>query len=236
MSFDAPDPGVGDLSCCRGVQRKMPVYRSDRRGVTRAIGADDKRACNIRCRAILQTSSPKRWSSDPPPDHRRCGWSVCRWLWQQPDGLVDCELPNLAGAPCRVGWKHPASRARLQRRGRRRPLRRGPLLPTWGPLSAGTPQFSDKAAQAYKKALTMKPKYRSAMFNLAIVDTPNQPQSALNLYNELLLQNPKDANVSFNLGLLLIAQNQPVPGHAALKRAISLDSALAARVPAGITP
>ncbi len=82
----------------------------------------------------------------------------------------------------------------------------------------------------------MKPKYRSAMFNLAIVDTPNQPQSALNLYNELLLQNPKDANASFNLGLLLIAQNQPVPGHAALKRAISLDSALAARVPAGITP
>ena len=74
------------------------------------------------------------------------------------------------------------------------------------------------------------------MFNLAIVDTPSQPQSAENLYNELILQNPKDANATFNLGLLLIAQNQRVPGHAALKRAIALDPALANRVPAGITP
>jgi hypothetical protein len=34
----------------------------------------------------------------------------------------------------------------------------------------------------------------------------------------------------------LIAQNQQVPGHADLKRAIQLNPALASRVPAGITP
>jgi superkiller protein 3 len=93
-----------------------------------------------------------------------------------------------------------------------------------------------KAAAAYKRALSLRPKYRSAMFNLAIVDTAAEPQAAMNLYNELTLQNPKDATAYFNLGLLLIAQNQPVPGHAALKKAIALDPALAKRVPAGITP
>jgi Flp pilus assembly protein TadD len=93
-----------------------------------------------------------------------------------------------------------------------------------------------QAATAYKKALSLQPKYRAAMFNLAIVDTPGEPQSAINLYNELRLQNPRDANVAFNLGLLLIAQNQPVPGHQLLRNAISLDPALARKVPAGITP
>ena len=80
------------------------------------------------------------------------------------------------------------------------------------------------------------PRYRAAMFNLAIVDTPSQPQAAINLYNELVLQNPKDANSAFNLGLLLLADNQPVPGHTFLKRAVALEPALAKRLPAGVTP
>ena len=46
--------------------------------------------------------------------------------------------------------------------------------------------------------------------------------------------NANDANVNFNLGLLLIAQNQPGPGHADLKKAIQINPALASRVPAGI--
>jgi len=95
---------------------------------------------------------------------------------------------------------------------------------------------SAQAATAYKRALSLEPRYRAAMLNLANIDTPNNPQAALNLYNELILQNPKDASANFSLGLLLIAQNQPVPGHVALKKAIALDPALARRVPAGITP
>lgn len=93
-----------------------------------------------------------------------------------------------------------------------------------------------QAVAAYKKALSIRPKYRQALFNLAIVDTPREPKSAINIYNELLLQNPKDAEAGFNLGLLLISQSQPVPGHALLKRAITLDPSLAKRLPAGITP
>ena len=74
------------------------------------------------------------------------------------------------------------------------------------------------------------------MFNLAIIDTFTDPQGAMNLYNELTLKNPKNANAYFNLGLLLIAQNQPIPGHAELKKALSLNPALAKKLPAGIIP
>lgn len=94
----------------------------------------------------------------------------------------------------------------------------------------------EQAATAYKQALSIAPKFRNAMFNLAVVDTPTQPQAALNLYNELHLQRPKDARVDFNLGLLLIAQLQPTPGHQFLKKAIALDPTLAKQLPAGITP
>jgi tetratricopeptide (TPR) repeat protein len=105
-----------------------------------------------------------------------------------------------------------------------------------GVLYQRTLHDSALAATAYKRALSLDPTYRSAMFDLAIVDTPSAPQDALNLYNELLLRNPNDANVNFNLGLLLIVLKQPVPGHEALKKAVALDPALARRLPAGITP
>lgn len=97
-------------------------------------------------------------------------------------------------------------------------------------------QDSTQAVTAYKEALSIEPKYKQAMFNLAIVDTPTQPQAAMNLYNELHLWNPKDAQVDLNLGLLLIAQLQPTPGHQFLKQAVALDPALAKQLPPGITP
>ena len=74
------------------------------------------------------------------------------------------------------------------------------------------------------------------MFNLATLEASSNPQNAITLYNQLLKLKPNDANVLFNLGLLLIAQNQPVTGHADLKKAISLDPSLSSRVPKGITP
>jgi tetratricopeptide (TPR) repeat protein len=93
-----------------------------------------------------------------------------------------------------------------------------------------------QAATAYKHALSLRPTYGAAMFNLAIVDTVEQPQAAINLYNELMLQNPRDANAAFNLGLLLIADKQPVPGHVLLKKAVSLVPGLAKRLPPGVAP
>jgi tetratricopeptide (TPR) repeat protein len=93
-----------------------------------------------------------------------------------------------------------------------------------------------QAAIAYKKALVHKPNDRAAMYKLAVLDTLSTPQAAQNLYARLLVLDPHDARVNFNLGLLLIEENQPVPGHAYLKKAISLDPSLAKRVPSGITP
>ncbi len=93
-----------------------------------------------------------------------------------------------------------------------------------------------QAAVEYKRALSIQPKNKNAMFNLAVVDTPSQPQAAENVYNQLRLLYPKDAQAYFNLGILLIQQNQPTPGHLLLKKAISLDPALAKQVPAEITP
>jgi cytochrome c-type biogenesis protein CcmH/NrfG len=92
------------------------------------------------------------------------------------------------------------------------------------------------AQSEYNKATLADSSYKPALFNLAILETSSDPQGAINLYNELLKLNPNDPNVLFNLGLLLIAQNQSLTGHADLKKAISLDPSLASRVPKGITP
>ena len=92
------------------------------------------------------------------------------------------------------------------------------------------------AAGWYRKAILADPAYKPALFNLAIIETRTQPSGAIDLYSQLLRMNPNDANVNFNLGLLLIAQNQPQPGHADLEKAIQINPALASRVPAGITP
>jgi tetratricopeptide (TPR) repeat protein len=92
------------------------------------------------------------------------------------------------------------------------------------------------AENAYNKALLAAPDYRSAMFNLAILETNSNPQGAISLYDQLIKLNPNDANSNFNLGLLLISQGQTTQGQAALTKAIFLNPKLKSRVPAGITP
>jgi Flp pilus assembly protein TadD len=115
---------------------------------------------------------------------------------------------------------------------------RGNAVPYYqlGVLYQKTLHDPTQAATAYKKALTIQPKDRDALFNLAEVDTATDPQASENLYNEILLLHPKDATTLLNLGVLLIVENQPIPGHAALKRAIALDPALAHDLPPHITP
>jgi Flp pilus assembly protein TadD len=99
---------------------------------------------------------------------------------------------------------------------------------------------STQAAAEYNKAILANPKYKPALFNLAIINTQSDPQTAVSLYNKLLTINPKDPNVLFNLGLLLISQNSSattlLQGHEYLKQAITIDPSLASRVPKGITP
>jgi Tfp pilus assembly protein PilF len=95
---------------------------------------------------------------------------------------------------------------------------------------------TSEAAAAYQKALLANSTYKPALFNLAIIDTMTDPTEAISLYQQILMANPSDANTLFNLGLILIGQNQPVPGHADLSKAIMLEPTLASRVPKGITP
>lgn len=92
------------------------------------------------------------------------------------------------------------------------------------------------AEAEYNKALLAAPNYKPALFNLAILETPDDPQGAISLYSHLLSLNPNDANVNFNLGLLLIDQNQSTQGHLDLEKAIKIDPALAKKVPVGMTP
>ena len=93
-----------------------------------------------------------------------------------------------------------------------------------------------QAIAEYNKALLADPTYIPAMYNLATAQSSSDPQAAIDEYNKIIALSPNDANALFNLGLLLIAQNQPLPGHSDLKKAIAMTPSLAQRVPAGITP
>ena len=95
---------------------------------------------------------------------------------------------------------------------------------------------TSQAITEYNKALLADPTYIPAMYNLATAETSSDPLAAIDEYNKIIALSPNDASVLFNLGLLLIAQNQPLPGHADLKKAIAITPSLANRVPAGITP
>jgi Tfp pilus assembly protein PilF len=92
------------------------------------------------------------------------------------------------------------------------------------------------AAIEYNKALLIDPKYQPALFNLAVLQTSSDPQTAIGLYRRLLQINANDPNVNFNLGLVLISNGQPAEGHADLQKAIQISPSLRSRVPAGITP
>ncbi len=93
-----------------------------------------------------------------------------------------------------------------------------------------------QAAAEYNKAILANPAYKPAIFNLAILETPNDPAGAIAEYQKILALDSNDADTNFNLGLLLIAQNQSTQGHADLAKAIMLEPSLASRVPKGITP
>jgi tetratricopeptide (TPR) repeat protein len=87
------------------------------------------------------------------------------------------------------------------------------------------------AATEYRKALLVDPTYTSALYNLAIVDTPSSPQSAILLYQQILAITPKDPNTLYNLGLLLYDSGQVAQGQAMLQQAIYLAPSLQAKLP-----
>jgi tetratricopeptide (TPR) repeat protein len=90
------------------------------------------------------------------------------------------------------------------------------------------------AAADYRKALLVDPNYQSALYNLAILDTPTAPQSAILLYQQILAISPKDPNTLYNLGLLLYQSGQVLQGQTMLRQAITLAPSLAAKLPATV--
>jgi Tfp pilus assembly protein PilF len=95
---------------------------------------------------------------------------------------------------------------------------------------------SAQARSYYNKAILADADYRPALFNLAIVDTPTDVQSAVLLYNELLAMNENDSNVLFNLGLILVGHGQMAQGQSDINKAIILNPKLKSRLPAGVSP
>lgn len=90
------------------------------------------------------------------------------------------------------------------------------------------------AATEYRKSLLINPNYTSALFNLAIVETPASPSSAILLYNQILAINPKDPNTLYNLGLLLYNENEIAQGQQLLNEAILIAPSLRAKLPANV--
>jgi len=92
------------------------------------------------------------------------------------------------------------------------------------------------ATTAYNKAIAIDPAYKPALYNLAVLDTPTDPQAAVTLYQKLLTIAPDDANVHFNLGLLLRQIGQKAQGDAEVAAALRLDPKLASRIPPTTNP
>ena len=87
------------------------------------------------------------------------------------------------------------------------------------------------AASSYQKALLINPSYKSALFNLAVLDTPSSPATALALYEQLNGIDQNDPNVLLNMGLLLRQMGNSAEADKDLSQAVQLKPALASRIP-----
>jgi len=93
---------------------------------------------------------------------------------------------------------------------------------------------SAAASSEYRRALLIDPNFVNAIYNLAIVETPSQPQSAILLYQQILSLKPHDPNTLYNLGLLLYDTGQISQGQALLRQAIQIAPSLSSKLPAGV--
>jgi Flp pilus assembly protein TadD len=89
----------------------------------------------------------------------------------------------------------------------------------------------DQAAAEYGRAIALDPKYTSALFNYAVLESNRNRTHAIDLYRELLTLRPNDPNVHFNLGLVLQANGQKAEGATELDTAFKLDPSLRKRLP-----
>jgi len=94
----------------------------------------------------------------------------------------------------------------------------------------------DQARTSFQKALLINPRYKSALFDLAVLDTPTEPTTAETLYRQLDDLYPNSPNALFNLGLLLDHLGNKAGGAAAIAKAVALEPSLASRLPKPAKP
>ncbi len=89
------------------------------------------------------------------------------------------------------------------------------------------------AEAAYRRALSVAPTYRSALYNLALLYSTTDPDEAINLFAKLETIHPGDPNVEFNYGLVLEHVGQVKAGEAQLTAALKADPSLRQDLPKG---
>lgn len=94
---------------------------------------------------------------------------------------------------------------------------------------------STDALTQYRRALSIDPKFDDALYNLGVLEAPTNPAGAIQYYKQDLNVNPKNAAANFNLGILLIKQGQASEGDSYVETGLSLNPALSADIPPGIT-
>jgi hypothetical protein len=92
------------------------------------------------------------------------------------------------------------------------------------------------AASQYRAALRIDPKFGDALYNMGVLEAPVDPTSAINYYTQDLKVQPTNASANFNLGVLLIEHGKRAEGYLDLEAGLRLNPALAADIPAGISP
>jgi tetratricopeptide (TPR) repeat protein len=93
------------------------------------------------------------------------------------------------------------------------------------------------ATLAYEKTLIINSTFQPALFNLAILDSTSDPQTAIALYKRIQQLHPQNPSaVAFNLGLVYRETGKVSAGNAQLRYAISLDPSLASKVPSQYKP
>jgi Tfp pilus assembly protein PilF len=88
-----------------------------------------------------------------------------------------------------------------------------------------------QAANDYLSSLSGNPKYVPALYNLAILETAKQPQTAAELYQKVINIQQNDADAHLNYGFLLEALGQRLAGQLQIAAAVQLDPSLNPRVP-----
>lgn len=81
----------------------------------------------------------------------------------------------------------------------------------------------DEAVGQYRSALATDPTYGPALFNLALLVTPSDPQEAVGLYRRYVEAVPDDAGGHLNLGLLLRSLGDATGAEERFARVRALD-------------